>query len=488
MDTSFYGNQNIQKELNAKYQIASKELQNLYKRSVMIEPLLHILEDIYSKEDDGSAIAPLNLSINQIKVLNADIKTCLLNVKERKSGPFQRIVKSKSENFDALETKWDKLVKDLEVSLFTAEQAAKENSERKKLNKAKPNQYSGYSQDTYNNGGQQNTPKYTLTDNNNYYSAENYNNNYNYNNNAINAYNNNSYQEPANYNNYNNDQNNSNYDNANLSNQFSYLNVNDDNNDNSKSQISQDNIKNQNQNQDQSNYGNYNNSMDYYNNQNSNSQIMNMPQQNYQQPQDNYNYPQDQMNNNQYYNNYTSPSQQYYYGTLSKNDQPQQNMNNYNPNTSYQDMNNYQNNNNYNNQNQQQNSMNYQNQMPTQMQQLLQQQQQLQQQQLQQQQLQQKQIQQQMENESLINQKGLIPPTPYYAISQFTPRQPDELAIEQGDEVIIVQTFDDGWAFGRNSRTRMVGVLPMTFLSYSNYGNNYQYNNELPDRQSSRRL
>jgi len=237
MDTSYYGNnQNtIQKELNAKYQIASKELQNLYKRSVMIEPLLHILEDIYSKEEEGSAIAPLNLSINQIKVLNADIKTCLLNVKERKSGPFQRIVKSKSENFDALENKWDKLVKDLEVSLINAEQAAKESSERKKLNEIKPNQYSGYSQEGYNNGGQ---PKYTLTDNTYYNSAENYNynNNYSYNNNAINAYNNNSYQEPMNYNNYNNDQNNNNnnnYDN-NLSNQMSYLNINDDNNDNSK--------------------------------------------------------------------------------------------------------------------------------------------------------------------------------------------------------------------------------------------------------------
>ena len=95
-----------------------------------------------------------------------------------------------------------------------------------------------------------------------------------------------------------------------------------------------------------------------------------------------------------------------------------------------------------------------------------------------------------MEGDSEINQKGLIPPTRYYAISSFTPRQPDELAIEQGDEVIIVQTFDDGWAFGRNSRTRMVGVLPMTFLMNNNqYSNNYQqYNNELPDRQSSRRL
>lgn len=92
------------------------------------------------------------------------------------------------------------------------------------------------------------------------------------------------------------------------------------------------------------------------------------------------------------------------------------------------------------------------------------------------------------EVDPLVNQKGLIPPTPYYAISTFIPRQPDELAIEQGDEIIIVQTFDDGWAFGRNSRTRMVGVLPMTFLGYNEAANNSYNDNSLPDRSSSRRI
>lgn len=230
MDNQYlYNNQStMQKEINAKYLIASKELQNLYKRSTMIEPLLQILEDIYSKEDEGAAIAPLSLSINQIKSLNADIKTCLLNVKEKKSGPFQRIIKNKGENFDALESKMDKLVKDLEVALINAEQAAKANSEKKKQQKAKANNYNNnnYPQNNYNEQAQ--PTKYSLTDNypQDYYNnTENYNNNYNYNNNATNNYN---YQEPNNYGN-NNNNNNATLD-ANLANQFSYLNVNEGNN------------------------------------------------------------------------------------------------------------------------------------------------------------------------------------------------------------------------------------------------------------------
>jgi len=228
----------IQRELNAKYQIASKELQNLYKRSTMIEPLLKILEDIYAKEDDGNAIAPLSLSINQIKLLNADIKTSLLNVKEKKSGPFQRIVKSKGENFDAYENKWDKLVKDLEVALINAEQVAKTNSEKKK-EQAKTNANNNNNYPSSQDYTEQAQPtKYSLTDNytQDYYNTtENYNNNYSYNNNAAGgAY---AYQEPANYSNFPTENNNTNVvasesvnydDNINLDTQLNSLNIDDD--------------------------------------------------------------------------------------------------------------------------------------------------------------------------------------------------------------------------------------------------------------------
>jgi len=489
MDSQYlYNNQStMQKEINAKYQIASKELQNLYKRSTMIEPLLQILEDIYSKVDEGAAIAPLSLSINQIKSLNADIKTCLLNVKEKKSGPFQRIIKNKGENIEALESKMDKLIKDLEVALNNAEEAAKKSSEKKRQQKASSNNNNKYNE-------QAQPTKYSLTDNypQDYYNTtENYSNNYSYNNNAANDY---SYQET---NNYNNNNNNTGLD-ASLANQFSYLNVNDGNNagNNNNAQVN-DNAK--------YNYDNNTNT-----NQQAQPQISVQPP-DYQESQETYNsYPQD--TSGQFYNTYSNPSQQYYYGTLTKPDQQQQQqqqqMNNYNqyqqqnPQMMYNDPNQLQM-----QQMQMQQMQMQQMQMQQQMQQQQMQQQQMQQQQMQQQQMQQQQMQQQqmqqqqmaqtqissseattMDGDSSINQKGLIPPTQYFAISSFTPRQPDELAIEQGDEVIIVQTFDDGWAFGRNSRTRMVGVLPMTFLSCTNQYNNYQYSNELPDRQSSRRL
>jgi hypothetical protein len=495
----FYINQtSIQKEINAKYQIASKELQNLYKRSIMIEPLLQILEDIYSKEDEGAAIAPLSLSINQIKNLNADIKTCLLNVKEKKSGPFQRIIKTKGENIDDLENKMDKLVKDLEVALVNAEQAAKANSEKKRKQKemAKNNANNNI-QNNYNEQAQ--PVKYSLNDSypQEYYnSTEVYNNNYSYNNAAAN-YNSNNYQESANYNyvdTNNNINTNQNYNNtdldANLSNQFSYLNVTEENNtENTENKIENNtntiyDVSNSNNNVQY----NYNNGTDT----NQPSQI-NVQPPNYQETQGNY-CPQD--NNNQFYNTYSNPNQQYYYGTLTKNDNQQsQQMNNYNQqqqmnNYGQQQMGNYdqqQNENNYNPNNSYQGINDYNNQYQQQNQQMVYDDNN---------QIQLQQIQTQisasdattMEGDSLINQKGLIPPTQYFAISSFTPRQPDELAIEQGDEVIIVQTFDDGWAFGRNSRTRMVGVLPMTFLSCNNQYNNYQYNNKLPDRQSSRRV
>jgi hypothetical protein len=481
--------QNFTAEINAKYQIASKELQNLYKRSTMIEPLLQILEDIYSKEDDDAGIAPLKTSINEIKLLNSEIKTSLLNIKEKKSGPFQRIIKNKGENFDAFENRMDKLLKDLEVALIKAEQTAKVNSEKKKQQKEMAKNYANNNnyQSNYNEQPQQ----YSLTDN--------YYNNYNYNNNAAVNYNSNNYQEPVNYNYINtNTNNNDNSLDNNLSNQSAYLNVNESNIGNTENQI---------QTNDNTTYNNNNNNNLTLDN---NQQQTNIQPPGYQESQENYNYPQD--NSNQFYNTYSNPSQQYYYGTLTKNDnqqQPmgnynqqqlmgnynqQQNINNYNQNSNYQDMNNY------NNQYQQNQQMMYNDNNQIQMQQQ-QMQQQMQQQQMQQQQMQQQQMQQQMtqnqvgsneatgmEGDPALNQKGLIPPTQYFAISSFTPRQPDELAIEQGDEVIIVQTFDDGWAFGRNSRTRMVGVLPMTFLSSNNQYNNYQYSNTLPDRQSSRRV
>ncbi|KAJ3028075.1 UNVERIFIED_CONTAM: Sorbin and SH3 domain-containing protein 2 [Siphonaria sp. JEL0065] len=46
----------------------------------------------------------------------------------------------------------------------------------------------------------------------------------------------------------------------------------------------------------------------------------------------------------------------------------------------------------------------------------------------------------------------------------FVPERPDEIALKVGDEVIISQKYDDGWAFGINNRSKKEGTFPLDCL------------------------
>ncbi|KAJ3026321.1 UNVERIFIED_CONTAM: Sorbin and SH3 domain-containing protein 2 [Siphonaria sp. JEL0065] len=46
----------------------------------------------------------------------------------------------------------------------------------------------------------------------------------------------------------------------------------------------------------------------------------------------------------------------------------------------------------------------------------------------------------------------------------FAPERPDEIALKVGDEIIISQEYDDGWAFGINLRSKKEGSFPLDCL------------------------
>ncbi|KAJ3242703.1 hypothetical protein HDU78_001250 [Chytriomyces hyalinus] len=52
----------------------------------------------------------------------------------------------------------------------------------------------------------------------------------------------------------------------------------------------------------------------------------------------------------------------------------------------------------------------------------------------------------------------------YEAVYDYNPQQPDELDTRVGDKIIIKTEFDDGWAFGFNTRTRREGHFPLDIL------------------------
>lgn len=51
------------------------------------------------------------------------------------------------------------------------------------------------------------------------------------------------------------------------------------------------------------------------------------------------------------------------------------------------------------------------------------------------------------------------------ATAEYVPSNPDEIAFNKGDQILLKQVFDDGWALGVNQSTGMEGMLPLTFVT-----------------------
>lgn len=54
--------------------------------------------------------------------------------------------------------------------------------------------------------------------------------------------------------------------------------------------------------------------------------------------------------------------------------------------------------------------------------------------------------------------------TPATVLKTFVPTLPDELAITSGERIIVIESFDDGWAQVRRSGAKESGVVPLECL------------------------
>ena len=54
--------------------------------------------------------------------------------------------------------------------------------------------------------------------------------------------------------------------------------------------------------------------------------------------------------------------------------------------------------------------------------------------------------------------------TPATVLKTFVPTLPDELAINAGERIIVIESFDDGWAQVRRSGAKESGVVPLECL------------------------
>jgi len=57
----------------------------------------------------------------------------------------------------------------------------------------------------------------------------------------------------------------------------------------------------------------------------------------------------------------------------------------------------------------------------------------------------------------------------------YSPSMPDELRMTPGDELIILEKFNDGWGFGQNTKGG-VGVFPLDCVTYIDYGDKNKNN------------
>ncbi|KAJ3279423.1 hypothetical protein HK104_001475 [Borealophlyctis nickersoniae] len=50
------------------------------------------------------------------------------------------------------------------------------------------------------------------------------------------------------------------------------------------------------------------------------------------------------------------------------------------------------------------------------------------------------------------------------AVYDYVPSLPDEVAVSVGDQIVIMEVFEDGWVFGRNLRSDTCGMLPLCIV------------------------
>lgn len=59
----------------------------------------------------------------------------------------------------------------------------------------------------------------------------------------------------------------------------------------------------------------------------------------------------------------------------------------------------------------------------------------------------------------------------YRAMYKYRPQNPDELELQEGDTVYVLEKCDDGWYVGSSQRTGRFGTFPgqstLSYLTYS---------------------
>ena len=65
------------------------------------------------------------------------------------------------------------------------------------------------------------------------------------------------------------------------------------------------------------------------------------------------------------------------------------------------------------------------------------------------------------------DQLGLLfflSPIRYKAVFSYDPMNEDELFLEEGDEVIVLEKCDDGWYVGTSTKTGLFGTFPGNYV------------------------
>ena len=72
------------------------------------------------------------------------------------------------------------------------------------------------------------------------------------------------------------------------------------------------------------------------------------------------------------------------------------------------------------------------------------------------------------------NNTPIEPGTIHNAQFPFNPNMDDELRLNSGDAVEIIEVYDDGWSYGKNMATNEVGVFPISYITgYNDPSNNF---------------
>ncbi|OUM64867.1 hypothetical protein PIROE2DRAFT_67265 [Piromyces sp. E2] len=72
------------------------------------------------------------------------------------------------------------------------------------------------------------------------------------------------------------------------------------------------------------------------------------------------------------------------------------------------------------------------------------------------------------------NNTPIEPGTIHKTQFPFNPNMDDELKLNAGDAVEIIEVYDDGWSYGRNMTNNEVGVFPISYITgYNDPSNNF---------------